>query len=225
MPKSLNLAEQRYRWEALKRSEPFRNELTSTWRQFLKNEKLELINPNKLSDSNFIKFQMPYFIRTRELKNLARRFNIDTHAPFEELLTNNGNNNTWEPKVIDSGVKLIGQQSDNFRIGLAIKDDNMIVNIDIRKPIKQILIEIESLLTIHGKEKGKKSPSYDLNDFNLYDMSQDLSPWEITKRLHPEIIDKSYRTYAKNYDPEARRLHKQIADAITRAKSEIAAIQ
>jgi hypothetical protein len=103
----------------------------------------------------------------------------------------------------------------------------MIIKIDTGKPIKQILCEIGELLNVYGKVplKETKKPSYDLEDFVLYDMSKELSSWEITKKLNPEIKDKSYKYDKKNSDPLARQLHKRICDAIKRAKTAISGIQ
>jgi hypothetical protein len=213
--KSLALKEKKYRWEALKRSEIFQKELTDTYHNFLEK--------NQYPDS---RKAIQIFLREPEIINLSQRFNIDSHYPFIEILSNDNINLKWKPSVIDSSVKLLRQESEGFlTVGLAVKDNCMVVKIDIRKPRGQILLEIESLLMKHGNSKNSKNPSYDLNDFNILDLQKNLSPWEITKKLYPEINQKSYRPYAKNYDPQARRFHKNICDAIARAKSAIASIQ
>jgi hypothetical protein len=215
--KILALKEKKYRWEALKRSEIFQKELIEIYRQFLIKKKW----PDK-------RMSVKLFLREPEIKTLSQKYNVDSHCPFIEILINENDKTTWRPKRIDSYVELIRQVSGSvFPIKLAVKDNCMIVKIDIRKPRGQILLEIESLLKKYGKElkKNTKKPSYDLNDFSIFDMNKGLSPWKITQRLYPEIIGKSYRPDANNYDLEARRLHKNICDAIARAKSAIASIQ
>jgi hypothetical protein len=205
--------EKKYRWEACKRSGKFRKELIDLYNSFIERNQYQ---------SNQITIK--HFLKGPEIKILSQRYNIDSHSPFIDILKDNDNISPWEPIVIDSSVKLIRQESDNFPVKLAIKDNYMIIRIDIRKPRKQILLEIESLLTKYGLKSTKK-PSYDLKDFEIYDLGKmGLSPWEITKTLYPWIDGKTFRKHLKDYDPEAAQLKKNIDDALKRAKSAVQSI-
>jgi hypothetical protein len=221
MPLISVIKEKKYRFEACIRSERFRNEFFNLWRRFLTDQRNKWANAALFSVEDFFKI----FLKTPELKELARRFNIDSHSPFINLIKNNNSIDLKELKRIDSGVKVIWQESDILPVKLAIKDNNMIVNIDVRKSRHQILLEIDFLLKKYGRSRNTKKPAYDLNDFTIFDLSQRLSLWEITKRLYPQIRDKSPRYYAKNFDSKAKQLLKNVSDAKGRVRAAITAIE
>jgi hypothetical protein len=93
-----------------------------------------------------------------------------------------------------------------------------------RKSIKPIKHRVRGYsLEFNLDEEPQSGP---VTIFQVWDINKkdNKSPWEIAQELYPQLKGTSYRTYSKKYDTNARRLQKQIADAITRAQTIIDSI-
>jgi hypothetical protein len=96
----------------------------------------------------------------------------------------------------------------------------------------------EYLLIVNKPKKAKprqyrgRGPSLDIDldeeptsgpvtIFQVWDMKkrEGKSPWKIAQELYPQLKGRSYHEHSEKYDTNARRLQKQIADAIKRAET------
>jgi hypothetical protein len=72
----------------------------------------------------------------------------------------------------------------------------------------------------------EEPPGGPVTIFQMWDMNkkEGKSPWKIAQELYPCLKGTSYQDYEDNYDINAKRLRKQIDDAIKRADKIIASI-
>ncbi len=235
----------RQRWEALRRNENYKKDRANAFAAYMKRIIAEGKRPGDDLDAEILFHFSPEGIELARKYNLQLPFNPNDEL-FKPLNYSKNSETLQFFKVFldDIAVTVIPQIAVSGSLGDAdtprSRDDSpylrngryLVLAIDLHKPKKQIMAEIdyhvEGFATIK-KVRGPAiefyldTPTGKVTIYEIWDMCHKggKSPWKIAQKLFPEVKGTSYQPYTKNYRKETRTIWKNINEAIKRADNKI----